>query len=150
MTNELIALSRNRRPDENSWQAVKQSILKAATLLRQETGQVSPPIVLKNIEELRCIQEKIVFDSEEASGAILVPVPGGFIVRLGKDQRTARRRFSIAHEIGHTFFYNLEYDPPIKILPRECSRWLGEKKEEDICNAFASDLTPKKQVQSSC
>lgn len=146
VTNELIALSRNRRPDENSWQAVKQSVLKAATLLREETGQVSPPIVLKNVEKLRCIQEKVGFDSEEASGAILVPVPGGFIVRLGKGQSTARRRFGIAHEIGHTFFYNLEYDPPIKILPRECSRWLGEKKEEDICNAFASELLMPREL----
>lgn len=148
VTNELIALARSRRPDKRSWQAVKQAILQAATYLREEAGQLSAPIVLKNIEKLRCIKRKVVFDSEGASGAILEPVPGGFILRLGQNQTTVRRRFGIAHEIGHTFFYNLNYDPPIKIFPRECSSILGEKKEEDICNAFARELLmPRELVQ---
>jgi hypothetical protein len=156
ITNELIALSRSRRPDESSWQAVKEAILQAATYLREEANQVSPPILLDSIEKLRSIQKKVVFDSEGASGAILAPISCGFILRLGKGQTTVRRRFSIAHEIGHTFFYNLDHDPPIQIFPRECRRLLGDKKEEDICNAFARELLiPRELVQqdiehSSC
>jgi len=140
LTNELIALSRSRHPDKSSWQAVKQGILQAANYLREEAGQISAPIMLENIEKLRGIQKKVVYDSEGASGAILEPVSGGFIIRLGKDQTSIRRRFGIAHEIGHTFFYNLDYDPPIKIFPRERSRLLIDKKEEGICNAFAGEL----------
>lgn len=140
LTNELIALSRSRHPDKSSWQAVKQGILQAANYLREEAGQISAPIMLENIEKLRGIQKKVVYDSEGASGAILEPVSGGFIIRLGKGQTSIRRRFGIAHEIGHTFFYNLGYDPPIKIFPRERSRLLIDKKEEGICNAFAGEL----------
>lgn len=148
VNNELIALSRSRRPDTKSWQAVKQAVLKATSYLREETGQTSAPIALKEIEKLRYIRENVVYDSGSASGAILEPVSGGFILKLGKHQTTVRRRFGIAHEIGHTFFYNLEHDPPTKVLPRELSRLLGEKKEEDICNAFARELLmPKELVQ---
>lgn len=140
LTNELIALSRSRHPDKSSWQAIKQGILQAANYLREEAGQISAPIMLENIEKLRGIQKKVVYDSEGASGAILEPVSGGFIIRLGKGQTNIRRRFGIAHEIGHTFFYNLDYDPPIRIFPRERSRLLVDKKEEGICNAFAREL----------
>jgi Zn-dependent peptidase ImmA (M78 family) len=146
LTNELIALSRSRHPDKSSWQAVKQGILRAATYLREEAGQISAPIMLEKIEKLRCIQKKVVYDSEDASGAILEPVSGGFIIRLGKGQTNIRRRFGIAHEIGHTFFYNLEHNPPTKVLPKELSRLLGEKKEEDICNAFARELLMPKEL----
>jgi Zn-dependent peptidase ImmA (M78 family) len=148
LTNELIALSRSRHPDKNSWQAVKQGILQAANYLREEAGQISAPIMLENIEKLCGIQKEVVYDLEGASGAILEPVSGGFIIRLGKGQTRIRRRFGIAHEIGHTFFYNLDYDPPIKIFPRERSRLLIDKKEEDICNAFARELLmPRELVQ---
>jgi hypothetical protein len=148
LTNELIALSRSRHPDRSSWQAVKQGILQAASYLREEAGQTSAPVMLENIERLRGIQKKIVYDAEGASGAILEPASGGFIIRLGKGQGSVRRRFGIAHEIGHTFFYNLDYDPPIKIFPRERSRLLIDKKEEDICNAFARELLmPRELVQ---
>jgi len=148
LTNELIALSRSRHPDRSSWQAVKQGILQAATCLREEARQISAPIRLEKIEKLRRIQKKVVYNSEGASGAILEPVPGGFIIRIGKGQTNIRGRFGIAHEIGHTFFYNLDYDPPIQIFPRDRSRLLIDKKEEDICNAFARELlVPRELVQ---
>lgn len=140
VTHELIDLSRKPRPDEKSWQAVKQVILKAASILRQAAGEFAPPIALHNIERLRLIRQKIVFDTDEASGAILIPASGGFILRLGKRQTSVRRRFGIAHEIGHTFFYDLDCDPPRRLFPRETFHLLGERKEEDICNAFAREL----------
>jgi len=71
--------------------------------------------------------------------AILVPVLGGFLLRLNSNLTSSRQRFSIAHEIGHTFFYNFSYNPPVRILSRESSRLLIDK-EEDICNAFAREL----------
>jgi hypothetical protein len=140
LTNNLIALSRSRHPEKSSWQVIKQSILQAATVLRQEAGQNSAPIILEKIEKLRLIQKTVAYGSEGVSGAILEPVSGGFIIRLGKGQTSIRRRFGIAHEIGHTFFYNLDYDPPTKIFPRERSRLVIDKKEEGICNAFAGEL----------
>ncbi len=146
VTNELVALARSRHPDRSSWQAVKQAILQAATYLREEAGQISAPITLGNIEKLRYIQKKVIYDYEGASGAILEPVSGGFVIRLGKYQTNIRRRFGIAHEIGHTFFYNLNYDPPVKIFPRERSRALIDKIEEDICNAFARELLIPKEL----
>jgi hypothetical protein len=59
ITNELVALARSRHPDKNSWQSVKQVILQAATHLRRKAGQVSAPISLEDIENLRYIQKKV-------------------------------------------------------------------------------------------
>ncbi|MGA7678231.1 MAG: ImmA/IrrE family metallo-endopeptidase [Dehalococcoidia bacterium] len=133
VTNEVIALSRNNRIDNKSWRLVKQAILEAASYLREDAGQTSPPINPGNIMKLRCIQKEIDFESGGVD-AILVPISGGFIIRQTRNQNIMRRRFSTAHEIGHTFFYNLKYDPPVRIMKRKYFQ------EEDICYAFAREL----------
>jgi Zn-dependent peptidase ImmA (M78 family) len=141
VTNEIISLSRNHRIDSKSWRSAKGAIIKAASYLREEAGQISPPINLDHIMKLRCIEKEVFFESKGVD-AVLLPISGGFILRQSKDQNIVRRRFSTAHEIGHTFFYNLEYDPPIRIIPREYFQ------EEDICHAFARELLmPKEFVQ---
>ena len=139
VTNELIALARSRRPERRSWHSAKQSILLAASYLRKEAGENSLPIRLEGIEKLRMITKEETYKPQDTLDAILVPVLGGFLLRLNSNLTSSRQRFSIAHEIGHTFFYNFSYNPPVRILSRESSRLLIDK-EEDICNAFAREL----------
>ena len=96
------------------------------------------------------IQGEKEYDAVNASGAILKPIPSGFVILLSNNQTTVRRRFSIAHEIGHTFFYDNSQIIPIKILPKELSKTLGDNKEEDICNSFARELLmPNELVRRS-
>jgi hypothetical protein len=45
-----------------------------------------------------------------------------------------RQRFSIAHELGHTFFYDRSLEPPARLLR------IGGKAEERFCDEFAGEL----------
>jgi len=72
--------------------------------------------------------------------AFLVPRGGtGFdvIVRQGlgasRDVERRRLRFALAHEIGHSFFFDRTYNPHIR-----ASAWTQE--EETFCNEFARAL----------
>jgi len=143
---EVKTLARHSNPETASWKRAKQAIVGAATYLRLETGQVSPPIRLDQIKETRYIHEGAPFDSTEGPDAILLPVSDGFILRLQAGHHRYRQRFSTAHEIAHTFFYDTDKRPPARIISQSSigisSRKTGilSHKEEDICSAFAAEL----------
>jgi len=139
VADEINALARHRDPTTASWRRVKQAILKAATHLRQEANQNLPPIELDKIKRIRHINEETAFTSSETLDAILSPTSEGFVLRLPKGQHQYRQRFSIAHEIGHTFFYDIDSNPPVRLIS-QASLGAISPKEEDICSAFAREL----------
>jgi hypothetical protein len=57
----------------------------------------------------------------------------GFRIKLNKNTPTVRSRFTLAHEVCHTFFYELV--PEIKFLPHST-----DKEEERACNAVAAAI----------
>ena len=72
--------------------------------------------------------------------AVLTAVEGGFVVYLQDNfilpnRNKTRERFSLAHELAHTFFYdrNQEVPKPMKGSPR------GEKLER-LCHLAASEI----------
>lgn len=78
---------------------------------------------------------------ERRHRAMLVPVRGGFravidpdLMRAAKRDARSRRilRFALAHEIGHTFFYE-SGKPPTRERPADAA-------EEHFCHRFASSL----------
>jgi hypothetical protein len=88
-------------------------------------------------------QKRITFvdyceSSSECPEARLVPHEFGFYVQLKPNVTPARRRFSLAHEIGHTLFYGDKGKGPrhqvglVDVLEMMA--------EERICNAFARAL----------
>jgi Zn-dependent peptidase ImmA (M78 family) len=139
ITNEVNALARHRNPEIASWRQVKQAILEAAMHLRLEANQNVPPIQLDKIKQIRHIYEEISFNTPGALTAVLTPSSRGFILRLREGQHWFRRRFSIAHEIGHTFFYDINKNPPVRLISQVSSGVMSPK-EENICSAFASEL----------
>lgn len=69
---------------------------------------------------------------------ILIPLRGGYRVRLKRSSTDSRRRFSLAHELGHTFFYKDKGSGPrhqIGVLSTP-----EKRAEERVCNLFASAL----------
>jgi len=67
----------------------------------------------------------------------------GFTVRLKKNVSAARMRFSIAHEICHTFFYELV--PELKFHAHKV-----DDAEERLCNLGAAELlVPDKSLRSA-
>jgi hypothetical protein len=70
------------------------------------------------------------------------PSTDGFAVELAPGPQK-RQRFTLAHEIGHTYFYDLKSSPPQRIL------YDDSKDEETFCNLFASEiLMPAHMVQA--
>jgi hypothetical protein len=70
------------------------------------------------------------------------PSADGFTVEIAPSP-LKRQRFTLAHEIGHTYFYDLKSSPPQRIL------YDDSKDEETFCNLFATEiLMPAHMVQA--
>jgi len=102
--------------------------------------------VLKAIGKLRGIVE-YKFKAPLASEGVITPLPtGGFSVAVARSDRSNRARYTLAHEIGHTFFYDLSYKPPERLTPYSRNQTAsGEIRsatqlEERFCDAFAAEL----------
>jgi uncharacterized protein DUF955 len=82
---------------------------------------------------------------------MLALASGGFLITVNpqaptpiRDETTRRRRlrFRIAHEIGHSFFYDRSQRPARRVLP-------PSQREEDFCQQFASALlVPPEPVEA--
>jgi hypothetical protein len=122
----------------SSWRGVKGGMIDAADALRALTHQHEAPIDPDPILRFRRVL-KTWFASTSSPMAMLLPTNGGFTLRLRPGMHPLRLRFTLAHELAHTFFYNTELDPPRKLISisRETVPY---QKQEDICNAFAAAL----------
>lgn len=68
--------------------------------------------------------------------AVLIPKKGGFHVKLNQLLPKVRQRFGLAHEIGHTFFFNVDSETPFRPYHH-----LGRDPiEERLCNIFAAEV----------
>jgi Zn-dependent peptidase ImmA (M78 family) len=97
-----------------------------------------PPIDIFEIAKARRIEIKEDLVGEYCGEGLLLPSRSGYIVRLRASSTKSRKRFSLAHELGHTLFYKDEGKGPrhqIGVLDRS-----EKSAEERICNAFASAL----------
>ena len=87
------------------------------------------------------------FQAPLASEGTITPLPaGGFSVSVARSDRSSRARYTLAHEIGHTFFYDINHKPPERLTPYSPSRAAGQdvrdatRLEEQFCDAFAKEL----------
>lgn len=135
---EVRALSKNPNPENASWKPLKRVLMEAATFLRLEAHQTSRYAELNGIAQLRRIKRVEFFQDSSAPETVLTSVPEGFIVRLRPNLSPVRHRASIAHEIGHTFFYDLDLSPPTRLFAKPSSAI--SQKEEGVCWAFAREL----------
>ena len=97
------------------------------------------------------------FDAPMASEGELVPLAtGGFLIRVARSAGTNRARFTVAHEIAHTFFYDNSFRPPRRIDERPLPSFRSSStvsvivREEMFCDQFASELLlPTEETRSS-
>ena len=143
---EIGRLARSAAPEGESWGRLRFLFLSMADALRLRVGETRPPIRLDRMKEMRRIKSEIWFRSPDGPDALLSPSNEGFALRLNVGQPAVRHRFSTAHEIGHTFFYDIDKLPPRRLLTAGLSaRPRGKKssledKEENICSVFAGAL----------
>jgi len=136
---EINNLARSSNPEKESWHKLRDAIIGIAEYIRIATGQNKPPIILEGAKKLRNINHELLFVTNKGPDALLSPTDDGFTLRLKKGQSFLRHRFSIAHEIGHTFFYDIHKKPPVRLLSSPSLSRLSSK-EEDICYTFAREL----------
>lgn len=103
-----------------------------------DTRQTVPPVNLRLLFGRRRIKGYAVSKMEE-DGRLLVN-RDGFKIEV-KDSWETRTRFTLAHEIGHTFFYDLDRHPPQRLLQ---STHL--KDEEAFCSILAAELLMPAQM----
>ncbi len=105
---------------------------------------IPPPYDPKRIAEDRRINEVSETSMGRSQHAVLIPKHGGFRVKLNRDLAEVRRRFSLAHEIGHTFFFSLSAETPFRPYKQSGRDW----REERLCDLFAAEiLTPEDVVR---
>jgi len=124
----------------------------AAQSERSAAGEISIPVDVFTLATRKGF--KIVEDLSGPScdEGQLLPVSGGYRVRLRSTVTEARKRFSLAHEIGHSYFYKDEGVGPRHVIGVLSAA--ERKAEERICNLFASTLlmprtTIRKQLQEN-
>ncbi len=109
-----------------------------ASRILEESGQGRPPVSLESV--LRVRLSSVTYAAKLPAEARIEEYEAGFLISLHESLRLLskrrRRRFTIAHEIGHTLFYDLETRPP----KRRIRLGFGDKFEERLCQDFAAKL----------
>jgi hypothetical protein len=117
---------------------VRGAVERAAELAWASLSPVALPVDVFELARMRGIQVLEDLCGSGCPEGLLVPKKAGYTVRLRRDTAVARRRFSLAHEMGHTFFYVDGGAGPrhaIGVLDRS-----ERAAEERICDQFASGL----------
>lgn len=118
----------------------KEYLLTMAETLLTRSGQITPPF-----DPRRAIPQSIkrIETVELSRDGMLVPVEGGFIIKLNSQKPLVRQRFVCAHEIGHTYFYDVSGVRPWRPIQSVSSYWA----EENLCYQFAEEmLMPKREI----
>ncbi|HUS99104.1 MAG TPA: ImmA/IrrE family metallo-endopeptidase [Candidatus Thermoplasmatota archaeon] len=102
-----------------------------------ESSQYNPPVNLEPIAKLRKMHTFIKIPRDNHGK--LVPDSDGFKIYLSDKDPLNLQRVTIAHEIGHTLFFNLSSSPPSR-SPRKNVSNIIQDKEEWLCYDFAREL----------
>lgn len=119
-------------------------LLQQADDLLVKNGQTEPPFdpekaapeTIKRIEKVNISRD-----------GMLIPVEHGFVIRLNSGLPKVRQRFACAHEIGHTFFFDLSGSWPFRPRATFCSHrekdyWM----EDGLCHEFAEEMLMPQSV----
>ena len=103
----------------------------------------SPPIPVQAVAAELGLHIEHVALSDDVSGVLVVNDDGG-VIGVNKDHALVRRRFTIAHEIGHFVLHRkdeqLFIDKGYRVLFRDENSSLGTDVREREANAFAAEL----------
>lgn len=109
---------------EEVLQYCRAQVMKYVWELMRRHGEFSPPF-LENPEHSEFIKSRMINEIKYGDNidyhGNLVPNSDGFTLILKNGLSSVRRRNVIAHEIGHTFMYDLDGLPPKPFLPSDFS-----------------------------
>lgn len=104
----------------------------------------APPVCLEKLCELRNVRAVEMYLT--GCDARLLGTPHGYIAEINAGHPESRRRFSICHELGHTFF---EPRPGMtRNMNDVISRCYEQDLEEKLCDMFAAEFLMPQNVFS--
>lgn len=142
-----VEISLCRRWDARHPLIAVQSAIRAAF---PDLEQMTPPIDPYILAKRRGIKQVSIRDIE-TDGVMSKTSNGNYIVELNAAHPETRRRFTLAHEIGHTFFFDLLPTEGNRYRAADCAEasFHRDLSEEDLCNVAASEiLMPRTQFMS--
>jgi hypothetical protein len=125
--------------EANDCHTVDAAIATVVEEMLYQTQNNIPPVRLDRIAPLRAVR-KTVYTSNIRSGGKLEVVPTGFMVFLQSGVQWYKRKEYWAHELGHTFFYNIATSPPSRAIE------YGGAEEEAICDLIAREMVAPRQL----
>lgn len=108
-------------------------LFKQAANLLAKSGQSKPPF---NPQKALPPTVKRVELAKLSRDGMLIPVQGGFIIKINSLKPLVRQNFTCAHEIGHTFFYDVTGERPWRPYKSMSTYW----GEEGLCYEFAEEM----------
>jgi|GEM_PF-2156137 hypothetical protein len=101
------------------------------------SDQRSPPFKPETLFSHRKVLKKIETLLPPKKSGFLVPTDGGFILKVNSIEPYYRKRFTMAHEIGHTFFYDLSASTPaVRFASSKSSYWIQEGYANEIAETI--------------
>ena len=116
------------------------AIIRAVESTFPDLKTVLPPIDLYRFALKR--RARVFLAKIECDGIISRTVTGEYVIKLNKRNSEQRNRFTLAHEIGHTLFFDLEETVESRFriddsgVESICPDW----EEEYICNVAAAEI----------
>lgn len=125
---------------------IKGKIYHQIEKLLEMENQKGPYINLEALYTHRKILNVSESKLDNQTKAQLIPIKGGFVIQIRKDLNSIDRRTVIAHEIGHTFLYDIDKDIPKMDYPKDSrSYWIREGYAREIARAI---LIPHQSIKS--
>lgn len=113
------------------------AMLALARELVEEVGSVRPAQNLKLLASFRDIVE--VQEVKMAESGRLIPMAEGLVIQVNAQHSSARRNFSAAHEICHTFFPYFQSAPALRV-DASTGMYAEDEEEEYLCDLGASEI----------
>lgn len=125
---------------------IKKRIFREIRELISMTDQTKPPFAPEKIAQYRKIKCIVSDETLAHREAILIPQDDGFIIKFNPKKPNVRVRFSLAHEIGHTYFFDLNTRPPQKFYSMVSSLYWVE--EGYACEIAREILAPEPHLST--
>lgn len=133
------------RPDDLAQHSrIRRSMLEQAESYVHASRQSAPPTELRTLLKERGVTRFVEANLGFRDG-LLLEGPDGLEVRVNSNAHQARRRAAIAHELGHTFFFDITRTPPRRGAEFPRTRyWVEEGIARELGRAM---LMPRKWLK---
>lgn len=119
---------------KHGFSSAEKGIRSLAQRLIKLYGDQVPPFDPKVIADELKVRE--VSFASIGRDALLIPTENGFKIKISSELPKSRQRFALAHELGHTLFFNRDGSRPY----RPYSRYEDNGAEERLCDIFAGEV----------